>query len=612
MGIVFILFFFLFLPFQKVNASLLFREGLVREGARFVRNFGRLVPSEFRQPDLSALQRFKAPIVSYSQKGRSSEDTFYSSTLWILGACGFSSLMMSNNRTEGHDPKFEEMLLEGSRALQNLESQSKEKEIVFLVGCTGEGKTFITKRLTGKTVREIKSKEVSTFKSDTFYPQSFCENSLSFCDVPGYEDRTRGPNYKMLSPILLRGALKIGGNSARLALVIDFDRRIRINRGGGVVQVFDQELFLLFKEDVFEKGMFYILNDNQGKKQPTGLEIETSLKDLIAAEEKELEMLKKELNDVSNRKILPSDGIRQEKLRSIDVRKFRLKGLRSMSSNFVDFNAIDPEGVLQHLKSLKPFSLDRNLKDFPSDIAKLINIQTEESALVLSIKKKTDKIESAKLLQSGDVEKINGFRKKCEDDLASVLKELEELEKELKGSSFRLVTLCERRAWYNPFRWFWGPDAPYTKPDQEPFRHGIVVWIDGKAHFIDQEMRAGDNPLRLVKSDPANGTLKVRYTGNFGENHHVVIGIETLEASPGSLFRDAKREETLLETKKLLERNIKEVGLGKAVITEKELEKLSKEKKLLEDELKERKAVFDAANWLIGTLFNVKGRSTKS
>lgn len=530
-------------------------------------------------------------------------------------------------KCEGRDIKFESMLVEGYKKIQEMEKKTKGKELVFLMGPSKEGKSFIAKNMTGKTIEEIKAEEKETNQnvSQTLYPEVFCKGDFCFCDPPSFKDIGRGTNHELLASVMIRCALKSGTDrKARLILLVH-PNRLAIGRGGVVFkQVFDEEFFPLLDVSVFSKGgTLLVFNDNEGDKKAR--DYSAKLKDM----EKSAENLLKQSIESPLARISKTESV----IKQIQMSEFYLKGVKGISASFVDYNLATHEEVFDRLRRLQPFSF--SLKSFGGDISKLLDIWEEGESLMGSIEQKKKEVELITLenqaldsiLKGYDststVKKISEEGGSLEIRLRSLLEVRDKFYKE-KGA---IRTLNEGRKIATSYEWgyFWW--NKYTKvtienPSLKPFGLPVIVWINGKSYQLSPDTQKVPDGLQERTITPDTGTLKLVYQIPFTNNDvDVWAQIEMTDSEPGiAIVRSKELKSTadnIESTKEMIRKNkdLLELIKGKKsdelksrrMCNTEMVSHLTTEIFNLEQQFSERKDVFEATAGLVDRLFKGNG-----
>lgn len=623
---VFLIFFFLSIfSIQESKASALLKES-IQGGLRFARS-SRHLPYRFDCFDLHTYKPKPPLFFSASYGGNWQDNTTSTQQLikWAFGALGASLLAVNEVYAEGQDVEFEKMLVEGYQGLKKIEDQTKGKQVVFLMGPTGEGKSFITRRMTGESAESIKKSDavLDQHVSQTLIPNVRCRGDFCFCDPPAFEDNGRGEKRALLASMLLRCVLKSGTDrQARLMLVIS-PRRIGLDRGRGLEGPFAREFFPLLDPSVFDErnGVLCVFNDRWGDQHPSSYY------------EKELAAILKQAEEASKTArsswlgILSDDRSRRE---VIEARDFYVKGLRKISSNFIDFNEASPEALIEFLKKTQPFPL--RLKDYGGHVGKLLEIYEEAQRLSDEDGElhKTIKIIEMENRAFDYWVKRQVFKECCEE-IGVEIKRLEDSLRHLRVK--RDALRCEKRSgiWNYEIteqrtRAFWGLPGLLTrtkreakKEDSKPFRTPVCVWVNSECHFISEDTPPEKIPhgLRSMRLDPNKGEFYLEYKGARGEDDNVFIKLELAESEPGVLLLHAENlkkvnreivflEQMLERSKRFLElMNTNDEGKIKKRREDnsKKLKELETDKALKKKYYEDRRTIFEATDGLLNRLF---------
>lgn len=626
-----IIFFFLFFTlfsFQQTEGASLLKEG-IKESMRFGRGF-KYAHRGFKNVDETAwMSQSSGFLVSRSTYRH--EEGFPSSPLALLalGAYGVSFLLNDTVKCDGRDEEFERMLVEGYARLKELEQKTKGKQIVFLMGPTGEGKSLIAKHLTtGKTIEKIKEEEKQKGSkpsvSQTLYPEVLCWGDFCFCDPPGFEDRGRSENHKLLTSIMLRSVLKTGADKdIRLALVIN-PNRFESDRGRALHRTFSEEFFPLLHGNVFSSnGVLCIFNDVRGRKETRDYVAE--LRDLEEA-------AKGILHNARHSHFSPRNS--ETQIKTVQENEFYLEGLRKISVSFIDFNNATREEIFERLQELRPFSL--NLKPFGGDLGRLIAVWDKGEALRRDIAHLKEEIAFIEL-ENHELECILG--------LPTYPANKKGLVEERKRLAMRYRSLAEEKEKFSKGhkvlrsagegrKLTWGlflsilpipkslkyTEATFENPDKKPFSLPVIVWVNGKSWQLAPDTKPADIPsgftTRTIR--PEDGVLKLVYKGAFGSDDDVWVQLAMADAEPGALLMRSKKLEATSEdfnfTERLIKRNDEFVELVKSQERDKlenkrkdnsqKIKELAEEMRRLESQFLKQKDVFEATVGLVDRLFN--------
>jgi hypothetical protein len=605
------IFFFLlltFFSFQNADGSVFFKEGI-----HLTRGLKRVSQSFKQLTDFPISHKYEESSPSFA--------------LLALGVCGASLMINDDAKCEGRDIEFESMLVGGYKKIQEMEKKTKGKELVFLMGPSKGGKSFIAKNITGKTREEIKAEEKGTNQrvSQTLYPEVFCKGDFCFCDPPAFKDIGRDKNHALLASVMLRCALKSGTDRKARLMLLTHPNLLGISRADTIFKkVFDEEFFPLLDVSVFSKGgILFVFNDNEGEKKVR--DYSTKLKDTEKAAE--------DLHKQSTENPLARFSKTESVMKQTQISEFYLKGVKGISDRFVDYNLATHEEVFNRLRTLQPFSL--SLKNFGEDTGKLFDIWSEGNDLMKSIERKKKEAELINLenkaldsiLKGYDststVKKISEEGNDLEVRLRSLLEEREKFYKD-KGT-IRTLNEGRKKATSHKFGYLWWnyfTDVTIENPSLKPFRLPVIVWINGKGYQLSPDTQKVPDGLQERRIIPDTGVLKLVYRVPFtGNDVDVWAQIETTDSEPGIAIVRSKNLESIADDIKSTEEMIRKNKDLLALIKGKksnELESrrirnaeivslLTTEISNLEHKFSERKDVFEATAGLVDRLYDLNG-----
>ena len=200
----------------------------------------------------------------YAQSRKPSNWTLLAASGGALAALSYNKVFAkSEPQGDLREDELDEAFLTGYEKAQVIK---KQKEVVFVLGNTGAGKSTFIARLMGaktiefkdagghKCVRITENPEryptigYDPFESKTFYPELWLADGLALCDSPGFKD-TRGKNYQFVENVCLQYTVR-AVKSKKFVIIIEEDTMTE-GRGGSFKEFVAGISSLLTGEKVF-------------------------------------------------------------------------------------------------------------------------------------------------------------------------------------------------------------------------------------------------------------------------------------------------------------------------------------------------------------------------